>query len=67
VPARFRKSNLASRAYLEALVRTQIEGPSTLIPVYATIGKLRLFASGRTVTAADAVMNRIIETYYAPN
>ena len=58
--------NLASRAYLEALVRTQIEDPSTLIPLYATIGKLRLFASERTVTAADAVMNRIIETYYAP-
>ena len=56
----------ASRAYLEALVRTHIEDPSTLIPLYATMGKLRLFASERTVKAADDVMNRIVETYYAP-
>ena len=56
----------ASRAYLEALVRTHIEDPATLIPLYATMGKLRLFASERTVKAADAVMNRVVETYYAP-
>jgi hypothetical protein len=29
-------------------------------------GKLRLFASTRTVEAAEQVMQRIVETYYAP-
>jgi hypothetical protein len=30
------------------------------------VGKLRLFASNRTVKAAEQVMQRIVETYYAP-
>ena len=34
--------------------------------LYATMGKLRLFASTRTVEAAERVMDRIIETYYSP-
>lgn len=58
--------DLASKAFLEALVQSGIEDPATLIPLYATMGKLRLFASGRTVEAAEEVMNRVVETYYAP-
>ena len=58
--------DLASKAYLEAMVRTRIEDPPTLIPLYATMGKLRLFASERTVKAADHVMSRVVEAYYAP-
>jgi len=46
---------------------TSLEDPAQLVPLYATIGKLRLFASARTVAAADAVMERIVETYYLPN
>jgi hypothetical protein len=36
------------------------------MPLYATMGKLRLFASDRTIEAAEQVMERIIETYYTP-
>lgn len=56
----------ASKAFVEALMQTAIEDPSRLIPLYATIGKLRLFASARTVEAAEQVMNRLVATYYAP-
>jgi hypothetical protein len=34
--------------------------------LYATMGRLRLFASERTVEAAEKVLSRIIETYYTP-
>ena len=57
----------ASQMYADALSHTSLEDPARLVPLYATIGKLRLFASERTVAAADAVMARIVETYYLPN
>ena len=57
----------ASQLYADALSHTSLEDPARLVPLYATIGKLRLFASARTVAAADAVMERIVETYYLPN
>jgi hypothetical protein len=57
----------ASQLYADALSHTSPEDPARLVPLYATIGKLRLFASARTVAAADAVMERIVETYYLPN
>ena len=47
-------------------MQTAIEDPSRLIPLYATMGKLRLFASVRTVEAAEQVMNRLVATYYTP-
>jgi hypothetical protein len=57
----------ASQLYADALSHTSLEDPARLVPLYATIGKLRLFASARTVAAADAVMERIVETYSLPN
>ena len=57
----------ASQLYADALSHTTLEDPARLVPLYATIGKLRLFASERTIAAADAVMARIVETYYLPN
>ena len=57
----------ASQVYADALSHTSLEDPGRLVPLYATIGKLRLFASERTIAAADAVMARIVETYYLPN
>ena len=57
--------DLVSRAFIDALQRTEID-PSQIIPLYATMGKLRLFASKRTVEAAEQVMERIVGTYYAP-
>jgi hypothetical protein len=58
--------DLSSRAFGDALVQTAMEDPSKVIPLYANMGKLRLFASERTMEAAEKVMNRIVETYYAP-
>ena len=57
----------ASQLYADALSHTALEDPARLVPLYATIGKLRLFASERTIAAADAVMVRIVATYYLPN
>jgi hypothetical protein len=56
----------SSKAFLDALVQTSMENPSKVIPLYATMGKLRLFASERTFEAAEKVMSRVVETYYAP-
>jgi hypothetical protein len=56
----------ASQAFVDALVNTSIENPTKLVPLYATMGKLRLFASEETVAAAERVMNQVIETYYTP-
>jgi hypothetical protein len=57
----------ASQLYADALSHTPLEDPARLVPLYATLGKLRLFASEHTIAAADAVMARIVETYYSPN
>lgn len=57
--------DLSSKAFVDALQRTAVD-PSEIIPLYATVGKLRLFASARTVEAAEQVMQRIVETSYAP-
>jgi hypothetical protein len=58
--------DLASHAFVDALVHTSMENPSKIIPLYATIAKLRLFAGEEMVAAAEKVMSRVIETYYAP-
>jgi hypothetical protein len=58
--------DLCSHAFVDALMHTSIENPSKLVSLYATMGKLRLFASEETVAAAEKVMNRVIETYYTP-
>ena len=56
----------ASRVLADALTH-QLEDPSTLVPLYATVGKLRLYASSKTVASADEVMSRILEAYSSPN
>ncbi len=58
--------DLASHAFVDALVHTSIENPSKLVPLYAAMEKLRVFASEATVAAAEKVMDRVIETYYGP-
>ena len=58
--------DLSSDAFVDALQHTSIENPSKLVPLYATMGKLRLFASEQIVAAAEKVMEHVIETYYAP-
>jgi hypothetical protein len=58
--------DLSAKAFVDALRQTSIQDPSHIVPLYATMGKLRLFASDRTIEAAERVMDRIIETYYSP-
>jgi hypothetical protein len=56
----------ASRLFADALTH-QLEDPSKLVPLYATVGKLRLYSSNETVVCADRVMSRILDAYYSPN
>jgi hypothetical protein len=51
---------------VDALLQTSIEDPSKLVPLYAAVGKLRLFASERTIEAAENAVSRVIETHYQP-
>ncbi|MGL4961602.1 MAG: hypothetical protein ACRC67_10250 [Inquilinus sp.] len=54
---------LASKMYSDALAQDRLDDPAKLVPLYATINKLRLFATPATTKAAEAVLSRIIETY----
>jgi hypothetical protein len=56
----------ASRLFVDALTH-QLDDLSKLVPLYATMGKLRLYASDATVQSADRVMARILDAYYSPN
>jgi hypothetical protein len=58
--------DLSSKAYVDALLETSIKDPAKVVSLYTTMGKLRLFASGGIVEAAEKVMSRILETYYGP-
>ena len=55
----------ASRLYADALIHS-LEEPSKLVSIYAILGKLRLFASGKTMVVAQDVMTRIVTVYYRP-
>lgn len=56
----------ASRVFADALTH-QLDDLAKLVPLYATMGKLRLYASDETVVCADRVMSRILDAYYSPN
>jgi len=56
----------ASQTYADGLVHEQLDEPTKLVPLYATINKLRLFATPDTVRAAEAVLEEIVATYHAP-
>ena len=58
--------DLASKAFADSLLLTSIEDPTKIVLLYATMGKLRLFASERTVGAAEKAMEKVLETYYGP-
>jgi hypothetical protein len=55
-----------SRLLGDALTH-HLEEPSRMVPLYAIMGKLRLFASANIVAGAEEVMVRIIEIYDLPN
>ena len=56
----------ASKTYADGIVQERLDDPAKLVPVYATINKLRLFATQGTIEAARSVLERIVETYESP-
>jgi hypothetical protein len=56
----------ASMLFIDALTHEQID-PSKFVQIYATIGKLRLFASADVVSNAEKVMRDVGVVYYLPN
>lgn len=56
----------ASQAYAHGMVQEGLDDPARLVPLYATINKLRLFATPATVRAAETVLEGVVETYQAP-
>jgi hypothetical protein len=56
----------ASTLFVDALTHEQLD-PTKFVQIYATIGKLRLFASAEVVLEADKAMKDISEIYYLPN
>ena len=56
----------ASALLFDALTHDQLD-PSKFVQIYATVGKLRLFASQDVVSKADQVMRDIGKIYYLPN
>ena len=53
--------------FIDALTHEQID-PSKFVQIYATIGKLRLFASADVVLHAENVMRDVVVVvYYLPN
>jgi hypothetical protein len=55
----------ASTLFIDAMTHEQID-PSKFVQIYATTGKLRLFASGDVVSCAEKVMRDIIVVYRSP-
>ena len=56
----------ASRLFGDALGHEKDE-VADLVQLYALVARMRVVASQEVVTAAEAVMDIIIETYLAPN
>ncbi|MDL2400296.1 hypothetical protein [Rhizobium mayense] len=56
----------ATRLYGDAISH-QKDDVSDLVFCYALVAQMRLFSSRPVVNAAELVMDRIVETYLAPN
>jgi hypothetical protein len=56
----------ASQTYAHGMVQEGLDDPSRLVPLYATINKLRLFAAPNTIRAAETVLDAIVKAYHAP-
>jgi len=56
----------ASRIFSDALGH-KLEDVSKLVKLYALLSKLRLFAPADVLFAADAVLERLIQTYEMPD
>jgi hypothetical protein len=58
--------DLASKLLGDALTHS-LDDPAKLVPLYATLGKLRLFASKETIKSAKSVLERIVVIYDMTN
>ena len=47
--------------------RHELDDPAKLVNLYAIVNKIRLFGEPETLQEAERVMQRIGETYFAPN
>jgi hypothetical protein len=56
----------ASKLYADALAHDQAE-VSALVSVYALISRMRVVSSSPVIERAEAVVELIIDTYFAPN
>ena len=45
----------------------QLEKPETMLPAYALINRIRLSASNETLAAAERLLARVSDQYFAPN
>jgi hypothetical protein len=55
-----------SKLLLDAFMHT-LEKPEMLVAVYQLLSRIRLSSSEAVVAAADAVVKRVTEQYFAPN
>jgi hypothetical protein len=56
----------ASKLYADALVHDDLQ-ISTLVSAYALISRMRVLSSPQVLHKGEAVVQMIIETYFAPN
>jgi hypothetical protein len=56
----------SARLLVDALQHS-LENPSTLAPIYAVIGRVRLSASTDVIDSAERLMDTIIKTHSEPN
>jgi hypothetical protein len=57
--------DLASKLLGDAITHS-LEDPGKMVPLYANLGKLRLFASKETIKSAGGVLEHIVTIYGAP-
>ena len=52
--------------HIDALTHDQFD-PSKFVQIYATLAKLRLFASADIVSKAESILQDVVVVYYLPN
>jgi hypothetical protein len=57
---------VASKAYVDALQHGQAD-VSTLVEVYAKIGRMRILSSPKVIESADKIVRTIVDTYLEPD
>jgi hypothetical protein len=56
----------AAKAYGDAMVHNE-PNIAELVDLYAMISRMRILAMPRSVACAEALMRKIVETYFEPN